>query len=127
MSPTVAAAASSSTAAATRLTGLVEARLERKGRLGKYTMAEVAKHNQPADAWIVLRGRVSWAHPPSCAPLESAHSCMGGVLAVLPSCFGSLPFLMPSYAFNLACRCTTSRTMYLHTLGGPPAAARRSC
>jgi hypothetical protein len=43
---------------ASRVASLVEARLERKGCLNKYTLSEVAKHNTKDDAWVVVGGRV---------------------------------------------------------------------
>lgn len=41
-----------------QLARLVQARLERSGRLRRYTAAEVARHSSPHDAWIVVDGRV---------------------------------------------------------------------
>ena len=41
-----------------QLAKLLEARLQRAGRLGRYTLAEVARHSTPADGWIAVNGRV---------------------------------------------------------------------
>ncbi|PRW58439.1 cytochrome b5 [Chlorella sorokiniana] len=41
-----------------RLAQLLEARLQRAGRLGRYTLAEVAQHCTPHDGWIVVDSRV---------------------------------------------------------------------
>lgn len=41
-----------------RVVALVEARLERSGRLGRYTMAEVARHNSKESGWVVVDGKV---------------------------------------------------------------------
>lgn len=42
-----------------QVVGLVEERLFRKGRLGRYTMEEVAQHNHKDSGWVVVNGRVS--------------------------------------------------------------------
>lgn len=44
---------------AARLQAAAERRLEARGRLGRYTLAEVARHNRPEDAWIACFGKVS--------------------------------------------------------------------
>jgi hypothetical protein len=41
-----------------RLAGLVEARLESGGRLGRYTMDQVAQHNTKDSGWVVVDGKV---------------------------------------------------------------------
>lgn len=42
-----------------KVVGLVEARLRQTGRLHRYTLAEVARHNTKDDAWVAVDGRVS--------------------------------------------------------------------
>lgn len=44
---------------AARLHSAVERRLEACSRLGRYTLAEVAQHNQPEDAWIACFDKAS--------------------------------------------------------------------
>lgn len=39
--------------------GLVEGRLQRSGRLRRYTLAEVARHDRKDDAWVAVDGKVS--------------------------------------------------------------------
>ena len=50
---------------------LVEARLRKGGRLGRYTMAEVAQHNHKDSAWVVVDGKVG-GQPATCCLLVSA-------------------------------------------------------
>ncbi|KAL4426168.1 hypothetical protein ABPG77_007450 [Micractinium sp. CCAP 211/92] len=38
--------------------GLVEGRLQRSGRLRRYTLAEVARHDRKDDAWVAVDGKV---------------------------------------------------------------------
>ena len=45
-----------------RLAELVEARLERGGRLGRYTLDQVAQHNTKDNGWIVVGGKVRGVH-----------------------------------------------------------------
>lgn len=60
--PSAAASACPSVAAAAagmaQLAAVFERRLERHGRLGRYTLQEVAKHCSPDDAWVVVAGKV---------------------------------------------------------------------
>jgi uncharacterized protein YchJ len=45
---------------------MIEARMEKKGCLGRYTMSEVAQHNHKDSAWLVVSGRVSAADGRCC-------------------------------------------------------------
>lgn len=58
------------------LTRVFSARLESGGRLGRYTLAEVARHNTPEDAWVVVAGHVS-APPPTTAAAPAAATVAG--------------------------------------------------
>lgn len=42
-----------------QVVGLVEQRLVSRGRLGRYTLEEVARHNHKDSGWVVVNGRVS--------------------------------------------------------------------
>lgn len=44
-----------------RVASMIEARMEKKGCLGRYTLSEVAQHNHKDSAWLVVSGRVSAA------------------------------------------------------------------
>lgn len=83
------------------LARLLQARLERAGRLRRYTRAEVASHSSPDDAWIVVDGRVRAVLSLPATPIACCRSRDGMGAALLPraSC---------AYAWAVATRPLTS-------------------